>query len=106
MVQADSALFDRLSDELIDAGEAQPGTMMGFPCLKVKGSYFACKDKTSGTLIVRLTEKRVKDLVSSGEARVFTPAGQPFKRWARMEVFDESLWRGVLREAKKLVEEA
>ena len=56
MVQADSALFDKLSDELIDAGEAQPGTMMGFPCLKVKGSYFACKDKATGTLIVKLTE--------------------------------------------------
>ena len=106
MSDFDRTLFDKLSDELIDTGEAQPGTMMGFPCLKAKGSYFACKDKATSTLIVKLTEKRVKALVNSGEAKIFAPAGQLFKQWAMMEVFDETLWRGVLREAKKLVEEA
>ncbi len=106
MVETDRTLFDRLSDELIDLGEAQPGTMMGFPCLKVKTRYFACKDKSSGALIVKLTEKRVKSLISSGDAKAFAPAGQLFKQWAMMDVFEERLWREVLREAKKLAEEA
>ena len=105
MADADRTLFDKLSDELIDSGEAQPGTMMGFPCLRLRGRYFACKDKATGTLIVKLNEKRVKALVAAGQAKPFAPAGQLFKQWAAMEVFDEILWRGILRESRKLVEE-
>lgn len=106
MTDTDRTLFDKLSEELIDSGEAQPGTMMGFPCLKIKKGYFACKDKVSGTLIVKLTEKRVEALMKSGEARAFAPAGQLFRNWAAMAVFDENLWRGVLREARKLLEDS
>ncbi len=68
MADIDRTLFDKLADEFINAGEVQPGTMMGFPCLRVRGRYIACKDKTSGTLIVKLTEKHVKNLVESGLA--------------------------------------
>lgn len=105
MAVIDRTLFDKLADEFIDAGEAQPGTMMGFPCLRFRGTYIACKDKASGTLIVRLNEKRVKSLVDSGQAEVFAPAGQMFNQWASMSVSDEPLWRGVIREARKLIDE-
>lgn len=105
MADIDRTLFDKLADEFIDAGEAQPGTMMGFPCLRSRGTYIACKDKASGTLIVRLTENRVKSLIDSGQAIEFAPAGHLFKKWAYMSVSDELLWRGVLREARKISEE-
>lgn len=99
-------LFDKISDELIDAGEVQPGTMMGFPCLRVRNTYIACKDKSIGTLVVKLTENRVETLVRLGHAKVFAPAGRVFKCWASMETFDEGLWRSVIREARKLAEES
>ena len=104
MADIDRTLFDKLADEFIDAGEVQPGTMMGFPCLRVRGRYIAFKDKASGTLIVKLTKKCVKNLVESGLANTFAPAGQQFKQWASMSVSDEILWRGVLKEARKLIE--
>ena len=106
MADIDRTLFDKLADEFIDAGEVQPGTMMGFPCLRVRGSYIACKDRSSGTLIVKLTEKRVKNLVDSGQANEFAPAGHLFKNWAAMSVSDEILWRGVLKEARNLTEDS
>jgi hypothetical protein len=106
MTEIDKALFDKLADEFIDSGEAQPGTMMGFPCLRVRNTYIACKDKATGTLIVKLTEKRVSKLIDSGQARAFEPAGHLFKQWAAMTDFDESLWRGVLKESRKLAEES
>jgi len=106
MGEPDRTLFDKLADEFIDAGEVQPGTMMGFPCLRVKGTYIACKDKATSTLIVKLTDRRVKHLINAGQARAFQPAGHLFKQWAAMEVFDEVLWRGVLREARKLADDA
>lgn len=79
---------------------------MGFPCLRSRGTYIACKDKASGTLIVKLTENRVKSLVDSGQADAFAPAGHLFKQWASMSVSDELLWRSVLKEARKLIDEA
>jgi hypothetical protein len=106
MANGDPNLFDKISDEFIDAGEVQPGTMMGFPCLRVRNTYIACKDKSSGTLVVKLTEKRVENLVRLGQAKAFAPAGRVFKRWASMETFDEGLWRTVIREARKLAEES
>lgn len=106
MADIDRTLFDKLADEFIDAGKVQPGTMMGFPCLRVRGRYIACKDKVSGTLIVKLTEERVKNLVNSNLAITFAPAGVQFKQWASMTVSDEVLWRRVLREAGKLIEES
>lgn len=105
MTDMDPTLFDRLSEELINSGDARPGMMMGFPCLKIKGHYYACKDKRSSALIIKLSEKRVNALIISGEALPFTPAGQLFSLWAVMEVFHENLWRGVLREARKLIDE-
>ena len=106
MADIDKTLFDKIADEFIDSGEAQPGTMMGFPCLRVRSTYIACKDRATGALIVKLTEKRVKNLIDSGKARAFEPAGHLFKQWAAMTAFDENLWRGVLRESRRLVEEA
>lgn len=104
MSNIDPTLFDKLADEFIDAGEAHPGTMMGFPCLRVRTTYIACKDKASGTLIVKLDEQRVKNLIESGKALPFAPAGHLFKHWAAMAVSDEVLWRGVLKEARRLIE--
>jgi hypothetical protein len=106
VAEPNGALFDKIADEFIDSGEVQPGTMMGFPCLRVRGTYIACKDKNTGALIVKLNDRRVKSLIDSGHARPFQPAGHLFRQWAAMEVFDESLWRGVLREARRLAEEA
>ncbi len=105
MGESDKALFDKIADEFIDSGEAQPGTMMGFPCLRVRNTYIACKDKSTGALIVKLTEKRVKNLISSGQAKPFEPAGQLFKQWAAMTDFNENLWKDILRESRKLAEE-
>ncbi|MCG8454284.1 MAG: hypothetical protein MI717_14020 [Spirochaetales bacterium] len=97
-------LFDKLADEMVDTGEVQPGTMMGFPCLRVRKHYIACKDINTGTLIVRLTKERVSELVLRGSAEVFAPAGQEFPQWAKMSLPDEGLWRQVLHEARKLAE--
>ncbi len=99
-------LYDRLSTELIDSGEAQAGTMMGFPSLRFRSCYFACKDKPSGALIVKLTEERVSALVKSRQARPFEPAGHLFKTWAVIHEPDEPFWRLVLQEARELAQQS
>jgi hypothetical protein len=100
----DTGLFEKLANEMFENGTAQPGTMMGFLSLKAHGIYFAYKDKKSGSMIVKLTEKKVKDLISRDQAEAFAPAGFLYKNWAVMTVSDEVLWRALLRDARELAE--
>jgi hypothetical protein len=58
---------------------AQPGiersTMMGLPCLRVHGAFFASCDRRSGDLLVKLPQQRVDELVAAGRVHAFAPAG-------------------------------
>ena len=56
--------------------------MMGFPCLRVDGKFFASTDRATGDLLVKLPEARVDELVDTGRAESFAPAGRRFREWA------------------------
>jgi DNA-binding HxlR family transcriptional regulator len=54
------------------------GTMMGFPCLRLSGAFFASCDHRSGDLIVKLPRHRVEQLIQAGTGKPFAPAGRTF----------------------------
>lgn len=82
---------------------ARPGvarsTMMGFPCLRVNGQFFASTDRGDGTLLVKLPEARVDALVEAGRADSFAPAGRRFREWAAVPYARRRTWASLLDEA-------
>jgi hypothetical protein len=80
------------------------GTMMGFPCLRLRGDFFASSDRESGDLIVKLPEARVKALIADGEAIAFAPNGRTFREWARIQDRDPARWRRMIDEALAFAE--
>jgi hypothetical protein len=74
--------------------------MMGFPCLRLKGAFFASQDDRSKELIVRLDRARVAELVNTGIGKPFAPNGRVFKEWVMIAGTDEDLWRHLLSEAR------
>ena len=56
--------------------------MMGLPCLRVNGQFFASFDRRTGDLVVKLSEQRVNELIERGEAHPFAPAA-PLPRMGR-----------------------
>jgi hypothetical protein len=86
---------------------AQPGiersTMMGLPCLRVHGAFFASCDRRTGDLLVKLPEARVDTLVAGGRAREFAPAGRRFREWAAIPHSRSRTWRKLLDEAHYFV---
>ena len=56
--------------------------MMGLPCLRWNGAFFASCDRRTGDLLVKLAESRVDELVAAGRAEPFAPAGRRFREWA------------------------
>ena len=97
------ALFWDLAQPLLLSGVAEKGAMMGFPCLRTKGKFFASLEKDSKDLIVKLPASRVTELVESGAAQPFAPNGRTFKEWALIDQADETLWTEYLEEAQAFV---
>ena len=79
------------------------GTMMGFPCLRVSGAFFASCDHRSGDLIVKLPRQRVEQLIETGAGKPFTPAGRTFREWVLIEDRDQARWAELIDEARLYV---
>jgi len=92
------AFWDAAEPALSRAG-VRTGTMMGFPCLRLHGVFFASSDRKSGDLIVKLPETRVDALIAAGEAIAFAPNGRRFREWARVPRRDPARWRRLIDEA-------
>jgi hypothetical protein len=95
--------FWGLADPLLQEPGISRSTMMGFPCLRVDGKFFATCDHRNGALVVKLPEERVDQLVEAGRAESFAPAGHPFREWASIPAERSRAWRGLLTEALDFV---
>lgn len=96
-------MFWDLADEMYVDPSVERGTMMGFPCLRVNGEFFASLDKDTKHMIVKLPAARVDEIVTSGQGLSFAPAGRVFREWTAMPIPDEEEWRALLQEAKAFV---
>ena len=74
-------------------------TMMGLPCVRVNGAFFASFDRRTGDLLVKLPATRVDALVAARHAHPFAPAGRRFREWAAIAPTDEHAWAGLVDEA-------
>lgn len=88
---------------LLGRREVSRSTMMGLPCLRVRGAFFASFDRRTGDLLVKLREERVHELVESGRATHFAPAGRTFREWAAIPPTRRRSWPKLLGEALEFV---
>ena len=93
----------KLADTLLAQPTVTRGTMMGYPCLRVNGRFFACVERTTGNLVVKLPADRVTDLVSSGLGISFAPNGRVFREWVALLSSVEDEWTAFLDEARTFV---
>jgi hypothetical protein len=87
---------------------ARPGversTMMGLPCLRTNGAFFASCDRRTGDLLVKLPAARVDELVDAGRAQSFAPAGRRFREWAAIPSERNRTWKRLIDEALAFVD--
>ncbi len=99
-----TTFFWTLAEPLLASGKITKGTMMGFPCLRVNGDFFASADHRTGDLIVKLPATTVEELIDVGVGRQFAPAGRRFKEWVLIPDRDADRWRQLLSAAQTFVE--
>ena len=101
--QRGETLFRDLAEELLREPGVSRSTMMGYPCLRQNGEFFACVERTTGHLITKLPADRVQDLVRSGRAVAFAPNGRTFREWAAFPRVNRREWTEMLNEARAFV---
>lgn len=100
----DDTLFWELAEPLMANG-AEKSTMMGHPCLRINGDFFASMERRTGDLIVKLAASTVSEMIDAGTAEPFAPAGRRFKEWALITNRDEAQWEALLHDALVFVRE-
>lgn len=94
-----TAFFYACAESLLERESITRSTMMGYPCLRVDGDFFASVHPESGSLIIKLSADRVNAMVESGEGQSFAPNGRRFKEWVLIAEQDASRWNALLDEA-------
>ncbi len=91
--------FWRIARIFLQKKHVSEGTLMGYPCLRYKGDFFATADHFSGDLIVKLPAQRVKEIIESGAGQPFAPAGKVFKEWVCIQTRSAHKWETLMDEA-------
>jgi hypothetical protein len=97
------AKFCALAEPMLARSGVSRSTMMGLPCLRVDGAFFASCDRRTGDLLVKLPEERVDALVAAGRAEAFAPAGRRFREWAAIPPARSRSRRALVDEAFEFV---
>jgi hypothetical protein len=95
--------FWRIAEPLLARPGITRSTMMGLPCLRIDGAFFASWDRRTGGLLVKLPQDRVRALIGEGDAQPFAPAGRTFREWAAVPPARVGAWPGLLDEALSFV---
>jgi len=93
-------LFWELVEPMYADPAVRPSTMMGLPCVRLHGRFFASLDRRTGALLVKLSAQRVAELVAAGDGEPFAPAGRVFREWVALPRPDRRRWRSLLAEAR------
>jgi uncharacterized protein (TIGR02453 family) len=93
-------LFWELVEPMYSDPAVRRSTMMGLPCVRLDGRFFASLDRRTGALVVKLPAERVAVLIAAGQGEPFAPAGRVFREWVAVSRPDRHRWRSLLAEAR------
>jgi hypothetical protein len=96
-------LFWSFAQPLLRREGITRSTMMGLPCLRIGGAFFASCDRRTGDLLVKLPAARVDELVAAGKGASFAPAGRRFREWVAIPAARSRTWRRLMAEAAAFV---
>lgn len=93
-------LFWELAEPHLSRPEVERSTMMGSPCLRSDGYFYATVHRKTKELIVKLPKERVDELIAQSVGQEFKPAGKVFREWLAVGAPDQKRWGDLLEEAR------
>ena len=92
-------MYDELTDDLLYDPAVGRSTMMGYPCVRRAGRFFATYDQRADALVIKVPRDRVAELIADGTGEPFAPNGRVFREWVTIPEPDADLWEQLLAEA-------
>jgi len=92
-------VYASLTTQFLNRPGTSTSTMMGFPCLRRDGAFFASLEPATRSLILKLPAPRVTQLIEAGAGRAFAPNGRTFREWITLQETDRNLWSTLIEEA-------
>ncbi len=93
-------LYDELTDDLLYDPAVGRSTMMGYPCVRRAGRFFASYDPRAKALVVKVPRERVAELTTDGTGEQFALNGRVFREWVTIPEPDPVVWEQLLAEAR------
>jgi hypothetical protein len=97
------AIFDPLTAEYVQRDGVALGRMFGSEGLSVRGKVFAFVGY-SGSLFAKLPEKRVGELIESGDADPAVMRDRPMREWVTARPDRPDTWSAIVAEAYEFVD--
>jgi hypothetical protein len=91
--------FWQLAEPLLAMAGVSRSTMMGFPCLRLHGDFFASWDPRADQLVIKLDSSDVDMLIHTGDGLPFAPAGRRFREWVAIPATSLARWPLLLEDA-------
>jgi hypothetical protein len=95
----DEARFWELAARLLSRPGVTRSTMMGYPCLRLNGAFFASWDPHHQQVVAKLDASAVAELIDAGRGEPFAPNGRRFREWVALPVTQRRTWARTLERA-------
>lgn len=97
-----SLFWSLAADLMSEDARVVEGTIMNGRCLRVGDEFLALVDYKASGLVVKLSQRRVDELIATGIGQPFSPAGRRFKEWVSVPKPDRRRWCALLHEGVAL----
>ncbi|WP_292900441.1 TfoX/Sxy family protein [Microbacterium sp.] len=96
-------ILDPLAERLCALPGIDTGRMFGTEGLRVRGKVFAFVTH-NGSLVVKLPEERIGELIDDGVAGPMIMRGRPLREWAEVPISSSATWEPLVDEARAFVD--
>ena len=91
--------YDDIAHTLTQEDGIEISTLMKTPCLRYRGDFVAMMFEREDTLIIKVSAKRVNELIETGEGSEFNFTKKKFKEWVMIPLEFEDQYEDYIREA-------
>ncbi len=98
--------YTKAVENLILEEGVEQSTMMSSPCLRYNGNFIAMMFDREDALIIKVSQKRVDELIDEGIGREFNFTKKKFKEWVLIPADYENRYESFIHEALELARES
>jgi hypothetical protein len=91
--------YNELVDKFIHEDGVEESTMMRTPCLRYRGDFMAMMFEKEEALIIKVSPKRVDELITEGKGLEFNFTKKKFKEWVLIPLDYENEYESLLLES-------